>query len=245
MRLPCLVLAGGLGTRMRPSTDCIPKSLLPIAGKPFVHWQLSWLASQGIERVIFSIGHLGEQIEIAVGDGGAWGLSVEYVRDGQHLLGTGGAVRQAIDSTSLPAFLVLYGDSYLQASIPQVEAAFHAAGRPALMTVWHNQGRWDASNAHYADGRVTRYGKGKYADADMAYVDYGLLVFEAGAITERVGTGQKADLADVCTDLSLHGLLAGFEVTECFYEIGSKGGLTDLRRFLGDPAQGPSRRNDA
>jgi MurNAc alpha-1-phosphate uridylyltransferase len=240
--LPCLILAGGLGTRMRPSTDRTPKALLPVAGRPFAHWQLSWLATQGVERVVYSVGYLGEQIEAAVGDGGAWGLRIEYVEDGPRLLGTGGAVRRAIDAASLASFFVLYGDSYLRASLPDVATAFRVAGRPALMTVFHNRGRFEESNAHFLAGQVVRYGKGPRSDPEMAYVDYGLLAFDAHAITERVAAGQIIDLSDVCADLSLEGLLSGYEVADRFYEIGSRQGLSELTQFLVAPPGAPSAR---
>ncbi|HSR06922.1 MAG TPA: sugar phosphate nucleotidyltransferase, partial [Bryobacteraceae bacterium] len=109
MRRQCLVLAGGLGTRMRPSTETIPKSMLTAAGKPFVAYQLEWLASEGVTDVIYSIGYRGGAIRDYVGDGSRWGIRALFVDEGERLLGTAGALRLAFDHGVLdPTFAVLY-----------------------------------------------------------------------------------------------------------------------------------------
>ena len=113
--MQCIILAGGIGTRMWPETKTMPKTLLPVHGKPFAAWQLSWLARSGIDSVVYSIGYLGDAVRAYVGDGSGWGVSVVYVDEGEHLRGTAGALRLALDSCVLEDdFLVLYGDSWLQ-----------------------------------------------------------------------------------------------------------------------------------
>src|SRR5262245_2882952 len=99
--LPCVILAGGLATRMLPLTAARPKILLPVAGEPFAAHQLRWLAAQGVRRVTIAIGHLGEQVRTFVRDGARFGLAVTYSDDGDAPLGTGGALRRAIDSDQL------------------------------------------------------------------------------------------------------------------------------------------------
>src|SRR4051794_30219936 len=84
-----VVLAGGLGTRIRPITEKIPKSMVPILGKPFIDHQLALLARYGMEEVILSIGYLGDCIRDYVEDGQRWGLRVRYVEEGSELQGTG------------------------------------------------------------------------------------------------------------------------------------------------------------
>src|SRR5262245_26801177 len=109
--MQCVILAGGLATRMRPLTDSIPKTLLPVAGHPSADMQLTWLAREGVSDVVYCVGHLGEMIEEYVGDGSRWGLAVRYVDDGPELRGTAGALRRAVSAGLLdPAFLVVYGD---------------------------------------------------------------------------------------------------------------------------------------
>jgi N-acetyl-alpha-D-muramate 1-phosphate uridylyltransferase len=244
MDIPCLILGGGLGTRMRPLTARVPKALLPVAGSFFADWQLRSLASQGVARVVYSVGYLGDQIKAALGDGRRWGLDIEFVDDGEVLLGTGGAVRKAIDVAGLDTFFVLYGDSYLQVQFSAVADAFNTSHCPALMTVMRNCGQWGASNADYADGLVLRYAKGVVDGAPMSYIDYGLLLFEADVVRERVAPGRTADLAGLCTHLTDAGRLAGFEATERFFEIGSPQGLADLEELLGQGRGAPEPQRD-
>src|SRR5438445_4139222 len=95
--LPCVILAGGLGTRMRPMTENIPKALVPVLGRPFAEWQLELLAQLGIRDVVYSIGYRGEQIRRALDGGARFGLEITYVDEGTELKGSGGALRYALD----------------------------------------------------------------------------------------------------------------------------------------------------
>jgi len=152
------ILAGGLATRLRPMTDRIPKSLLSIAGRPFIFHQLDLLRSQGVDRVVLCVGHLGDQIRAAVGDGRSLGLAIDYSFDGAELLGTGGALKQALPLLG-DEFFVLNGDSYLPCSFAPIQSAYEAAQRPALMTVLRNDNRWDKSNVLIINGELIEYDK--------------------------------------------------------------------------------------
>lgn len=233
--IPCVILAGGLGTRMQALTGDRPKALIPVGGRPFVHHQLAWLAGQGVTSVLLSIGHLGHAIRTAVGDGSAWHLSVGYADEGDRLRGTAGALRLALDQGLLPPeFMVLYGDSYLPVALGPVLGAFRRSGAPALMTVFRNEGRWETSNARVEGDRVELYDK-RHPDpaaGGLAFVDYGLSVLRRQVVEEGVPAGAVADLADLCHRLSVEGRLAAHEVTERFFEVGSPDGLRDLEAHL-------------
>jgi NDP-sugar pyrophosphorylase family protein len=219
---------------MYPATKTIPKCLVEVAGRPFAHWQLEWLASQGVDRVVFSIGHLGDMIRTELGDGSKWGVTLTYVDEGEELLGTGGALRLAVERAAVEEeFFVLYGDSYLSIDLRAVNEAFHARGAEALMTVYRNRGRWEESNVVFADGMITRYQKG-LADPppEMQFVDYGLSVVRGGVVLEVVPVEVPNDMADAFAALSRAGRLAGFEASERFFEIGTPAGLADLEAHL-------------
>jgi NDP-sugar pyrophosphorylase family protein len=232
--MQCLILAGGRGTRMAPFTDLTPKALLPVAGRPFADWQLTWLAGQGVDEVVYSIGHLGDQIRRHVGAGERWGLKVTYVDEGEKLRGTGGALRQALDESVLDEqFLVIYGDSYLHIDIGRVWEVFASGSHAALMSVFQNDGQWERSNVVFSDGVVTRYQKGLTAiPTEMRYVDYGLSVFKRSTVEQWMPRFCIIDLADTFTALSAAGELAGYEAEGRFYEIGSPAGLRDLEAQL-------------
>ena len=229
MDLPVAILAGGLATRLRPITETIPKALVDVAGKPFIVRQLDQLRAQGVRRVVLCVGYLGDQIEAVVGDGAAAGLSVAYSQDWPDLLGTGGALKKALPLLDA-RFLVLYGDSYLPIDFVAVEQAFLRSKKPALMAVQHNADRWDKSNVLFKDGMILEYNK-RAPRAEMAYIDYGL-----GALSAEVFVGeadaQPLDLADIYHRLSVSGTLAGYEVQERFYEIGSHQGLMETEQYF-------------
>ena len=227
--LPVAILAGGLATRLRPATDQVPKALLPIAGRPFIHWQLRLLAQQGVTDVVLCAGHLGEQIQAAVGDGSGFGVTVRYSFDGETLLGTGGALKRALPKLGA-AFFVLYGDSYLRCSFAATQAAYEASAALGLMTVFCNEDRWEKSNVLLRDRRVVEYDK--YSPRPgMRHIDYGLSILSMQAL-RRSPADAPFDLADLYRELASRGELAALTVKERFYEIGSVGGIDAAERYL-------------
>lgn len=229
MTFPIAILAGGLGKRLGPIAEKMPKALVDVAGKPFIVRQLEYLKQQGIARVVLCIGHLSEKIEDVVGDGSALGMEVHYSWDGQRLLGTGGALRQALPVLG-ETFFVIYGDSYLPIDFSAVQRDFLASGKPALMTVLRNGNQWDRSNVLFSAGRLVEYNK-RTPRPEMTHIDYGLGILSASVFLGSPA-GEPFDLADIYHDLSLRGLLAGSEVSERFYEVGSPGGLYEAIEYF-------------
>ncbi|MDI1334729.1 MAG: nucleotidyltransferase family protein [Lacunisphaera sp.] len=223
------ILAGGLATRLRPITENIPKLLVEVAGEPFFSHQLRLLKQNGLTRIVLCVGHLGEQIVAHYGNGAKWGVQIDYSFDGAKLLGTGGALIRALPKLG-GAFYVLYGDSYLPADYAAVGRAFLDSGQPGLMTVFENHGAYDTSNVWFEAGRIRLYSKTE-KPPQMHHIDYGLGVFRADAFA-TCPRDAVVDLAAVQGDLSRRGQLAGFEVRERFYEIGSPAGLSELDGLL-------------
>jgi NDP-sugar pyrophosphorylase family protein len=223
------ILAGGLATRLRPITQKIPKLLVEVAGEPFFSHQLRLLQKNGLTKIVLCVGHLGDQIVAQYGDGAKWGVQIEYSFDGEKLLGTGGALIRALPKLG-DAFYVLYGDSYLPIDYQAVGRAFLASGRLGLMTVFENREAYDASNVWFEDGKIRLYSKTE-KPPQMRHIDYGLGVFQAAAFA---GCPRDAvvDLAAVQADLCRRGELAGYELKERFYEIGSPAGLNELDALL-------------
>jgi NDP-sugar pyrophosphorylase family protein len=226
------VLAGGLGTRLGEIGERTPKALIAVAGRPFALWQLELLRAHGAQRVVMCVGHLGDEVEAAIGS--PYGLDVRYVHDPPGLAGTAGALRGALEHLG-ERFLVLYGDTYLRIDYAAVDRAFAAADTRGLMTVLRNAGRWDTSNTVYADGRVLRYDKAA-PTPDMEWIDYGLGALRADAL-DLPGD----DLADVYRALAERGELAGFEATQRFYEIGTPASLRETSAFLESCSSGSRR----
>jgi len=228
---PVAILAGGLATRLYPVTETIPKSLVEVAGKPFIVHQLDLLKAQGITRVVLCVGNLGEQIVDVLGDGQAYGLDVQYSFDGPTLLGTGGAIQQALPLLD-ETFFILYGDSYLACDYGLLDKTFRQTDAQGIMTVYRNEGLWDKSNIIFKNGMIVTYDKANHSP-EMDYIDYGLSLMRRAVFAARP-VGQKYDLADVYRDLVNHKQMAGFEVFTRFYEIGSHEGLAETRAYLGN-----------
>jgi NDP-sugar pyrophosphorylase family protein len=226
---PVAILAGGLATRLRPLTEKFPKVLLPVAGKPFLVHQLELLRQQGVRRAVLCLGYLGEMVEREFGDGARYGIQLEYSFDGPVLLGTGGALKRALPKLG-EEFFVLYGDSYLPTAFAPIADFFERSGRLGLMTVYRNEGKYDTSNVVFGDGEIKVYDK-KQRLPEMRHIDYGLSLFRREAF-ESYPADKPFDLADVMRDLVARKQLAGYEVKERFYEIGSHAGLEELNGLL-------------
>jgi N-acetyl-alpha-D-muramate 1-phosphate uridylyltransferase len=226
---PVAILAGGLAKRLRPITATVPKLLVEVAGEPFFSHQLRLLQRNGLTRLVLCVGHLGEMIVDRYGDGAKWGVHIDYSFDGPTLLGTGGALIRALPLLG-EACYILYGDSYLPIDYQAAGRAFLASGRLGLMTVYENRERYDASNVWFADGRIKIYDKVNKVPS-MQHIDYGLGVLRARAF-DGWPREEVVDLAAVYGRLVAQGELAGLEMHERFYEIGSPAGLQELDALL-------------
>lgn len=229
MTLPVVILAGGLGTRLGSITQTIPKAMVEINGRPFIAHQLELLRAGGINRVVLCISHLGDMIRDYVQNGAAFNLHVDYSFDGPRLLGTAGAIRQALPLLT-ERFFVLYGDSYLPCDYGAIAGAFIASSKQALMTVYRNEGAYDASNVEFAAGRILAYDK-KVRTPRMHHIDYGLGAFRR-EVFSQLPENEVQDLAALYQTLLAHDQLAAYEVPERFYEIGSVAGLQELSSYL-------------
>jgi N-acetyl-alpha-D-muramate 1-phosphate uridylyltransferase len=228
-----VILAGGLATRLGALARTTPKSLLPVAGRPFIDWQLGALAKSGFSRALVCIGHLGAAIRAHVGDGAGFGLVVDYSEDGPKLLGTAGALRRALDLLE-PTFLVTYGDSYLpfdySAPLRDLDAHPEALG---TMSVFENRGQWDASNTRVEGELVTSYEKGT-TDPSVQFIDYGAIALRRELVA-RLPPDEPVGLDGMQRDLAREGRLRAFVARERFYEIGSEAGLRQLELRLAQP----------
>jgi len=230
--MQAVILAGGLGTRLGARTRDLPKALIPIAGRPFLAWLVESLAHNGYRKLVLCIGHYGEQIIDFLGKGEAFGVEASYSKDGDRLLGTGGAIRQALTRDLLAdSFLVTYGDSYLPfdyaAPLRDLDAHPEALG---TMSVFENHGAWDASNCEIGRGLVLRYEKGA-KDPALTHIDYGAIALRRSVIAAKP-SDVVFGLDTIQHELAKAGDLRAYEATERFYEVGSELGISDLEKKL-------------
>ena len=226
--LPVAVLCGGKGTRIAAMAGDRPKALVPIAGRPFLDLQLSWLARAGVRDVVLCVGYGAEAIRDFARDGAAWNVRVRYSEDGARPLGTGGALRRALPQLG-DAFLTLYGDALLQCALERVASALgpHDDG---VMTVYANRDRWLRSNVDIDGDRVAAYDK-EAPPQSMTYIDYGLNAFRARAF-DGFDVEAPFDLAEVHRAAIARRTLRAVVCDDRWYEIGSPEGLAEAERFV-------------
>jgi NDP-sugar pyrophosphorylase family protein len=227
--MQAVVLAGGLGTRLRPLTETLPKALVPVAGRPFIEYQIDQFRRHGVTDLIICVGHLGYLIEEHLGDGRRFDISIRYGYERDGLLGTAGAVKN-VEPLLEDAFFVQYGDSYLLVDYRVVMAYFRRHDAPGLMVVYRNDDRWDRSNVVVADGRVRAYDKTQRSPG-MAYIDFGVSVFRRDAFA-GIPPGVAADLSAVYQTLIAEGRLLAYEASHRFYEVGSPQGLREFESLV-------------
>ncbi len=212
-----VVLAGGLATRMRPITEKVPKSILPINDKPFIDYQLSLFSRNGISDVLICVGYLGEMIESIVGNGGKWGLNVDYSWEKEKLLGTAGALRNAENKLD-ENFILTWGDSYVPIDYKMFFGKHLNSKYICNIGVFQNNNKWDRSNILFDNGSVIKYNKNDSSNG-MNYIDVGVSGVSK-KILKYIPIGISS-LDDIWQKLSTNNMIGGIEVKQRFYEIGS------------------------
>ena len=129
--MEAIVLAGGLGMRLRELVPDLPKPMAPVAGRPFLEILLRSLAHKGFQRVILSLGYMAEKIVAHFGDNYA-GLEIVYEIESTPL-GTGGAIRKGFESCTLDHAFILNGDTYLDIEVLEIEALWQAKKLPIIV----------------------------------------------------------------------------------------------------------------
>jgi len=220
-----VILAGGLGTRLRPLTSEVPKALIPIGGKPFLHHQIELVKRSGIRDIVLCVGHLADMVKDYFGDGRWLGVRIRYSEEEGHLLGTAGAIKNA-EPLLGDSFFLMYGDSYLMIDYHEIMRYFRRFDRLGLMVVWKNVDRFERSNVMVEGNLVTAYNKDQKS-SNMDYINYGLSVLRKEALA-FMPAGRPFSQEEFYQILIDQRELLAFEVEQRFYEIGSPKGLEEF-----------------
>jgi len=235
MTLTCLVLAGGLGTRMSSFTSSMPKIMIPVCGRPFLHHQLDLLEQQGFTRVVLSLGYLGSMVVEELISTPHSDFEIDYMFDGDAPLGTGGAVRLACsDFISDDFFFITYGDSYLLIDPKKLMETFDCDHYEAIMALYKNEQNLDVSNAKISESGTVLYKKNvsnPVAEC-LDYVDFGMSFVSRSSLLANIPSGKASDLAQYFEEVSFRNKLQGFVCPQRFYEIGSHAGRDALEQYL-------------
>jgi len=223
---PVLVLAGGLGTRLRPLTRTLPKVMVPVLGRPFLEHLLRDLQLQGAARFVLSVGHLAQQVERHFSDGSRLGCDLRYAREDRPL-GTGGAIRHALPLLG-PRFVVVNGDTLLEVDLTALVVHHRREGVPATLAAARvpDRGRYGALQVEA--GRVVRFEE-KQPGAGPGLINGGVCVLERGLLDDAP-PGPFSLERDL---LPRHlGQIGVFETAGYFVDMGTHEALQDLDRSL-------------
>ncbi|MFQ6019657.1 MAG: nucleotidyltransferase family protein [Dehalococcoidia bacterium] len=224
-----VILAGGLGTRLRPLTERLPKCMVPVGDKPFLEHQIDLLRRSGIRDIVLCVGYLGEAVLERFGDGHRLGVHLSYSWERQQLLGMAGALKNAGPLLDRE-FFVTYGDAYLLLDYKAIMRRFRQLDCLGLMVVYRNHNRLQPSNVDVREGKVASYSKER-SGGGMVYVDEGLSVLRKRAlklIPEDVPYSQEEFYAE----LIRRDQLQAYETPQRFYEIGSPQGLAEFQHLM-------------
>lgn len=227
--MQAVILAGGLGTRLAPLTQRVPKAMVEVAGKPFLEHELGLLRDAGIEEYVLCVGHMGEAVRSYFGDGSRWDVKIEYSFDGPKLLGAAGALKRA-EPMLRDAFFVTYGDAYLRADYRALMERLLASGSLGVMAVYENRGRYGKSDLVVEGGRVVRYDKKSQVEG-MDWINFGVTALRRRALAfvpEGTECGEEAFYGRLIEE----GELLAFPVEERFYEIGTPASLREFEGFI-------------
>ncbi len=223
-----IVLAGGLGTRLKAAVSDRPKVLAPAGGRPFLDYVLSYLASQGMFHAILSVGYLGEQVKAFAGDGRSWGLEIRYSEE-QAPLGTGGALRLASQGLEEP-FFALNGDTLFTANLGELWAAHRSRPASATLALLEVEQGWQRGCVILAnDGKIATFDE-KPEGAGPALVNGGIYLLEPQALAAIV-PGQPGSIErEVFPQLVAQGRLYGQAQAAYFADIGTPESLAEFER---------------
>lgn len=226
--IQAVILAGGLGTRMRPRTETVPKPLLPVLGRPFLEYQIELLRGQGITRFLVLAGHLGELIQEHFGDGSTRGVSVSYSFEPPGLLGTGGALKNA-EGVLDEDFLLLNGDTLLEIDYAALTRSFRSSGKWALLTAARRSGSAPGNLLVDASGKVLDYSK-RHPRGE--HVDAGVAAFSR-RILDLIPPARACSLEEeVYPRLIERGEVTALRLDTTFFDMGTPAGLAALEAHL-------------
>jgi N-acetyl-alpha-D-muramate 1-phosphate uridylyltransferase len=224
------ILVGGLGTRLGPMTQSVPKPMVVVAGKPFLEHEIGLLKRRGIRDFVLCVGYLGEKVEAHFGDGGRLGVRVRYSYDGPKLLGPAGALKRA-EPLLEELFFVTYGDAYLRADYRGMMRALVASGKLGAMAVYENHNKYGKSDVALSEGLVVRYDK---KGGGMEWVNFGVSALRKRALS-LIPPGRECGEEEFYGELIKRRELVAFPVGDRFYEIGTPDSLKEFERFISGP----------
>ena len=227
--MQAVILAGGLGTRLRPLTEKVPKPMVQVNGKPFLEYEIELLKKNGVGNFVLCVGYMARVVEDHFGDGTGFGARISYSIEGEKLLGPAGALKKA-EPLLEDNFIVTYGDGYLVMDYRAAWDHFMCSSKLGMMVVYENHDKFGKSDLEVREGYVARYDK-KNAIQEMVWINFGVSFLKRKAlelIPEGIPCGEEEFYNRLIKDREL----LSFETKGRFYEIGTPTALQEFASFI-------------
>ena len=224
-----IIFCGGLGTRLRPITDDLPKPMVPVLGKPFLEYLLEQLASQGIERFVLLTGYMGEVIYEFFGDGSFWGWEIEY-SFGPNEWDTGRRLWEAQDNLDT-RFLLLYADNFAQFNLNKL---MHVHQKEQASVTLSLAAKENGNIRISSNGRIEEYSKNRIGD-ELKLVEIGYMVTERDAILslyENIPNTPNISFSSILEMSVEKQQISGLVVNGDYHSISDKERLELMRKYL-------------
>lgn len=216
--MKAFVLAGGLGTRLKPRFGDLPKGLAPLQGQPFLVRQLQWLRQHGVGRAVILAGYGADQLQAALGDGQSLGISLEWSVESEPL-GTGGALKLAQGFVDGPT-LVVNGDTLGECAPWELERDRWERGAIGAVALYEVENAQSRGRVEHANGRIVRFVEKDPDWRGPAWVNGGQYVFTP-RMWRAIPDGRSSLEQDVLPGLAERGLLHGTTCRGRFWDIGT------------------------
>jgi len=229
-----MVLAAGLGTRLRPLTEEVPKALLPVAGRPLIHYPLLLLKRYGITEIVINLHHHGNKIVEALGDGGAMGLRLHYSPE-PTILGTGGGIKQARQLLGGGTFLVMNSDILIDLNLDKVVEFHHRRKSTVSMVVRSDPeaARYGAIELDAQDRIRTIVGRGGHAAGALRqFMFTGVHILEPSVFDAIPGQGFSSITDVYIAMLQRSEKLFGYVMRGAWMDLGTPERYQEANRLL-------------
>jgi NDP-sugar pyrophosphorylase family protein len=227
--MQAVILAGGLGTRLRPLTESVPKPMVLVQGKPFLEYEIELLKKASINDFVFCVGYKATSIEDHFGNGKRFGVNISYSLDGEKPLGPAGALKNA-EALLEDMFLVTYGDGYLMMDYAQARDFFVKSKKIGMMVVYENHNKYGRSDLAIKDGYVVKYDK-RNQTADMVWINFGVSYLKKESL-DFIPAGKFFGEEEFYNQLISREQLSAYETKGRFYDIGTPEALEEFTRFI-------------
>jgi NDP-sugar pyrophosphorylase family protein len=226
----CVILAGGLGTRLRSVFPDTPKPMVPVNGRPFLEYLLTQMRLAGCTDVILCVGYRADVIQEYFNDGRRYGLQIGYSCE-QHPLGTAGALFQARHLIRTDPFIVMNGDSYCAVEIPELLRHHHSRAAMATIVTTRVPDQSRYGSVLLGPGDVILRFSEKKVPADSFYINAGIYVLRTSVLNPILPGHQCSLELDIFPPLVGRGLYA-FTTSAVFIDIGTPSDLDQAQTLL-------------